>query len=240
MAGLAYGLIEAGGSLEVPVDLAVGLSDETGDDSKWKIVRSKWIRHPVGSQIDFKGTWGLDNNIRVFPLSDSKGEGPASPTAHAEWTRPGVAILCNRKWFAPSGAKPDDRACALISRQPLFRTRFGVYCSLAGPPNERALSCWRDSNGVVKVIGAGDGSRPSQANNRFAIGFHPSGYRIVASGTDFRVLCERVDALRLDNCHGAVGPRASEAARFVAFVCQVAHRVVTCSNHAGKGLTITK
>ena len=78
---------------------------------------------PDGSEIEFRGTWGLDNNISAFWLGPSKSEAPDSPTAHPEWKHPGAAILCSRKWFAPEDAKPSKRSCALLKRAQLEAQR---------------------------------------------------------------------------------------------------------------------
>jgi len=117
VAGLAFGLVEAGGSVEVPADVAAGLTDDIGDDTETRPVNALFIPDPSGSAIDFVGAWGVDNNIAPFRFNPVKSGGPASPTAHAEWKRPGAAMLCNSKWFAPDDAKPNKQSCAAVQRR---------------------------------------------------------------------------------------------------------------------------
>ena len=111
VAGLAFGLVEAGGSIEVPADVGAGLTDETGDDPA-RPVRAVLPKSSEG--LDFAGKWGRDNRIAAFRAKQWKGTGPDSPTRHPEWEHPGAAILCNRKWFAPRAAKPTKASCARL------------------------------------------------------------------------------------------------------------------------------
>ena len=236
LAGLAYGLIEAGGSLEVPVDIAAALTDETGNDRRR--IRPLWLPFQRRSAIDFDGTWGRDNNISLFRLKPFTSGAPNSPTAHPEWQRPGASILCNSKWFGPARRygrihKDDPIArgsCALITGIPRFSVRDGVYCYTHGRATDFALTCWRASDGKTRTLLAAGRSRPKRGENSYAIGFHPDNYAPVRAGQTFELLCRKDSNGKRVGCHS----NSEDATGDVVFSCTVDTADVTCRSARGR------
>jgi hypothetical protein len=97
IAGVLFGLVSSGGSLEVAGDYGTGETDRIGNDKRVFPVRViKWD----GPIADYSGTWGSDNRLALFRGRGKKfGAAPSSPAHHTDWTDPATGIICNPKWF---------------------------------------------------------------------------------------------------------------------------------------------
>lgn len=100
-AGLLYALAGHGGDLEVPFDYAFNIRDKTGRIVQHSRFTLRLLEPGDGIE-DFRGTWGLDNEISGFGKPWLKGAAPRSPGAQSSWQAPGAAVLCSDRWFHPS------------------------------------------------------------------------------------------------------------------------------------------
>lgn len=247
-AGIGFGLVEAGGSLEVPADLAAGLTDRTGDDHQDRAIPARFVE-PNDPDVASRGNWGLDNNIEVARLTHSKSASPNSPTDHFEWKQPGAAILCNTKWFAPHDAKPAEDSCKLIAGTPFFRAPSGIYCAVKGRRGRRELACWRPSDGRVWTLGQ-ESTKTQIDHNDYARQFLPTRrYSQTASGVvrfhDPIALkrpasvCSQLKDKREECIPPAVAPPIVRKGDVI-FTCTISSSAIGCTNLAGHALSMSK
>jgi hypothetical protein len=232
LAGVVDGLIEAGGSLEVPVDDAVGLTDPVGDERR--AIRVAWIPDPGhppsgrANDIHFRGTWGVDNNLLIL-RKRSRSAAPKSPADHFEWKRPGAAMLCNEKWFHPELGRRKARAlkdsCKLITGVPQF-TKGGAYCFTSGPLSDVSLTCWSATDGKTMTLKETGGPKVRHKLEPYANGFTPNDYASARTGV-VRLRCRsKTEDGKPPGCH----TEAADVGGAVVFTCDVTEVDVSCSN----------
>lgn len=171
-------------------------------------------------------------------------------SAGRPWSRPGDTDLVNCKPAATSVTCRWNGGLVVKIRRtgirvflgkfppppvvvPYFRTEFGVRCGLenggVAGTDGRVLLCWNPVNGLETSIRADDKRAADYTRVESNIGFTPSGFRLLKSGTSRNLRWCESTSLACDPGKGAV-----------IFRCAATATTVTCRNPVSHGFTIRR
>lgn len=115
--------------------------------------------------------------------------------------------------------------------RPLFQTGHGIRCGINLDNLEPAnpiLDCWRPADGLLLGIAHDDaGRRGSHGRSEKAIGFRPTGFRVLPLDSTFVWRCREVTARYADGCSTRSGAPV--------FTCTSARARLTCVNRNEHG-----
>ena len=116
--------------------------------------------------------------------------------------------------------------------RPLFRTT-SVWCGIdldTLEPDNPGLLCWHPANGLTAGVAHDDAEQGGAASRvERALGFRPSGFRLLRHGAQFAWRCRTVTKLFAANCSTRDGRAV--------FTCRIAARL-RCTNIRGRGFAI--